>query len=149
MKKFIKVPFNLKKAKAGAKVVTRNDLPARIICYDRIGEYSVIERYPIIGLVLSEDGNELLHSFTANGEEHDSSFDLFLLEEIEEEEPKFEPFQRVLVRDNNNQVWRPSLFLYYNNDDCQFRFAVAGNAYKQCIPYEGNEHLNGTNKKPE
>ena len=39
-------PFNLEKAKQGAKVITRDGRPARIICWDRVGKL-----YPIVALV--------------------------------------------------------------------------------------------------
>jgi hypothetical protein len=58
------------------------------------------------------------------------------------------PFEsRVLVRDRNNDEWRGQFFSHYNN--CSDRpYICVGNEglaeYKQCIPYEGNEHLLGT-----
>lgn len=39
-------PFDLEKAKAGAKVVTRDGRPVRIICWDRVDD-----TYPIVALV--------------------------------------------------------------------------------------------------
>lgn len=54
------------------------------------------------------------------------------------------PFDRVLVRDVNNDYWNVNLFGSYfigwNSP-----FVCAGKeGYRQCIPYEGNEHLLGT-----
>ena len=46
-------PFDLEKAKAGAKVVTRDGRNVRIICWDR--EEST---YPIVALVMDKDGTE-------------------------------------------------------------------------------------------
>lgn len=54
-------PFDLEAAKAGAKVVTRDGHPARIICFERDDDY-----YPIIGLVNSGDG-ERVATYTKEG----------------------------------------------------------------------------------
>ena len=54
-------PFDLEKAKAGEPIITRNGLPARIICFDR--KASV---YPIVALV-GGDVNEVVESFTIEG----------------------------------------------------------------------------------
>lgn len=55
------------------------------------------------------------------------------------------PFEsRVLVRDYNNGVWRVS-FWGCLMDDTQhaFKYDTTRGCFKQCIPYEGNEHLLG------
>ena len=54
-------PFDLEAAKAGAKVVTRNGEPVRILCFDRKDNQS-----PIVGLVSREYGEGLV-SFTKDG----------------------------------------------------------------------------------
>ena len=61
---------------------------------------------------------------------------------------KFEPFQRVLVRDSNRDRWLPDIFRIF--DDCNTcpYYCLYSN-YRQCIPYEGNEHLLGTTDAPE
>lgn len=57
------------------------------------------------------------------------------------------PFEsRVLVRDSNNHEWRGHFFSHYNNcfDKPYICIGIEGLfEYKQCIPYEGNEHLLG------
>lgn len=55
------LPFDLEAAKSGAKVVTRDGRPARIVCFD------AKDRYPIIALVDNKDGTEICCSFTADG----------------------------------------------------------------------------------
>ena len=62
--------------------------------------------------------------------------------------PKVElkPFDKVLVRDDKEDQWSANIFSY------QFRgmFHCLGEYYwRYCIPYEGNEHLLGTNKNVE
>lgn len=51
------------------------------------------------------------------------------------------PFDKVLVRDGAG-LWRPSLF----GADLitGYRYFTSGGNYKECVPYEGNEHLCGT-----
>ena len=64
------------------------------------------------------------------------------LEKIEK--VKFKPFDKVLVRNVEHVEWRISLFSSYSNETYKYK-CINGN-YKYCIPYEGNEHLVGTNK---
>lgn len=73
------------------------------------------------------------------------------VEPIKVAEPKcpFEPFQKVLVRDDEDGVWKAGYFSNYDEDDNQLPYICVGSLYKLCIPYEGNEHLLGTNKSPE
>ena len=55
--------------------------------------------------------------------------------------PKFKPFDKVLVRCSTLEKWRIQFFEKYDKT-CKHPFICMGyNKYKQCIPYEGNEHL--------
>lgn len=61
------------------------------------------------------------------------------------EEPKneevFKPFDKVLARDEDNHLWMPNFFSFKDNG-CDYPFCMINGAeYRQCIPYEGNEHL--------
>lgn len=60
---------------------------------------------------------------------------------------KFKPFDKVLVRDDNTMLWRVNIFSHYVSTNFNPYVCIAG-YYRQCIPYEGNEHLVGTNKNP-
>lgn len=62
---------------------------------------------------------------------------------------KLKPFDKVLVRDNLNEKWSVSLFSYYCEEDEDFPYACINGYYDQCIPYEGNEYLLGTNNNPQ
>ena len=54
------------------------------------------------------------------------------------------PFEsRVLVRDYSYSVWRVSLWGCLINNEYGFKYDTIRGAYKQCIPYENNEHLLG------
>ena len=53
------------------------------------------------------------------------------------------PFDKVLVRSHNSDVWECDFFSLYN-PKCSNRFHCIGAWYNICIPYIGNEHLRGT-----
>lgn len=58
-------PFDLEKAKQGAKVVTRDGRPVRIICWDKSDDYDM---YPIVALVMNKDGVEdIVETYTLDG----------------------------------------------------------------------------------
>ena len=62
---------------------------------------------------------------------------------------QFKPFEKVLVRDFDNLTWNANFYSYYASVQDGFNHVCVAGAYKQCIPYKGNEHLLGTNNKPE
>lgn len=66
--------------------------------------------------------------------------------QVEPVKPKcpFEPFDKVLVRDHEEQAWYANCFSHYRGNDKNFPYACLGNNFRYCIPYEGNEHLLGT-----
>jgi len=66
------------------------------------------------------------------------------------EQRKFQPFDRVLGRDDVHSEWMPDIFRDYNDDESAcFPYCCFYSKYAQCIPYEGNEHLVGTNQAPD
>lgn len=71
--------------------------------------------------------------------------DTLELEKIKKiEKESFKPFDKVLVRNDKVEKWRASLFSNINNS-C-YSYTCINARYRYCIPYEGNEHLVGTNK---
>lgn len=68
------------------------------------------------------------------------------VEPVKVVEPKcsFKPFDKVLVRCNEDSVWRCELFSHYNTFNKQCPYVCLSSVYKYCIPYEGNQHLLGT-----
>ena len=54
------------------------------------------------------------------------------------------PFDKVLVRDTNEDYWKINMFGYIGTYDRQYFMCIANSGFYQCIPYEGNEHLLGT-----
>lgn len=63
------------------------------------------------------------------------------------ETPKFQPFQKVLVKDSDVDfsVWHCDLFSHVSKEGKYF--TVSG-MWDECIPFEGNEHLVGTKDDP-
>ena len=60
------------------------------------------------------------------------------------------PFDKVLVRDTEEQVWVADLFSHTVNRPLGgYTFACVGHYPNQCIPYKDNEHLLGTNNEPD
>lgn len=57
-------------------------------------------------------------------------------------ELQFKPFEKVLVRDSYDDMWRTSFFSHIKEDNG--KYVTTGLSWKFCIPYEGNEHLLGT-----
>lgn len=67
----------------------------------------------------------------------------YLLDEMPKHD--FKPFERVLVRRTNQERWKLHLFSRESGGDNKYE-CLGGVGFSQCIPYEGNEHLLGTNK---
>jgi hypothetical protein len=68
-------------------------------------------------------------------------------------EPKFDistlqPFDKVLIRDNDTQSWRCDFYNSYAKSSV-FPFITVRGIYKQCIPYnEDTKHLVSSNELP-
>ncbi len=60
---------------------------------------------------------------------------------------EFKAYDRVLVRDGDQERWQAAFYDQYLNGASPHR--VIGEGYfAQCIPYAGNEHLLGTTDSP-
>lgn len=59
---------------------------------------------------------------------------------------QFKPFDKVLVRDYNDNEWNCDFFSNMNEDGY---YNCINSWWRQCIPYDGNEHLLGTANDPE
>lgn len=60
----------------------------------------------------------------------------------------FKPFDKVLVRYDDQHVWQIDFFSHYvRGVECPYKCLTRD--FNQCIPYEGNEHLLGTTNTPE
>ncbi len=104
--------------------------------------------------VFSKATNEERAKFIAAAEKHyGGKYDpeTLQVEPVKVVEPKcsFKPFDKVLVRRNEDSVWRCELFSHYNTFNKRCPYVCLSSVYKCCIPYEGNQHLLGTNNNPE
>lgn len=57
----------------------------------------------------------------------------------------FSAYDRVLVRDREDQEWSIDLFVRMGEEP--YKYECFRDLYKYCIPYAGNEHLAGLTKK--
>ena len=91
------VPFDIEKAKNGAKIVTRCGYPVRVGFYDVKNE-----DYPILCLVEEDNGRERSWGYTKNGKYHkkediDSPYDLFIEEEKEKHRREYSGTDSIYV----------------------------------------------------
>ena len=65
-------------------------------------------------------------------------------ESKQEPECKFQPFDKVLVRDDKQGIWRIEFFGFILDDE-DFKYRCLYDSYRYCIPYnENTKHLLGT-----
>lgn len=60
---------------------------------------------------------------------------------------QFEPFEKVLVRDNERFKWKCAFYSHFEPFS-NYSHVTSTGTYTMCIPFEGNEHLVGTTKNP-
>lgn len=65
-----------------------------------------------------------------------------------EKKIELKPFEKVLVRDYECEIWGGEIFLRLT-EDTDFKYLCITGTFKYCIPYEGNEHLLGTTENPQ
>lgn len=155
-----RVPFSIRLArlitdhKVAGYIETESGEKARIICFN-------MKFGPRLNLVvLIDTGNyECEKLYGMDGKvfgDHDFRLDLHiklpinpdsvLEDNTNSQSHQFKPFDKVLVRDDNEADWKCDFFSNISNSG-YYHCINAG--WKQCIPYEGNEHLLGTTNKPE
>lgn len=71
---------------------------------------------------------------------------------METKHKKFEPFDRIIVRDGND-IWQVDFYSHWNEEYKQHVTLAYGDGLtiedNDILPYEGNEHLVGTTDEPE
>lgn len=90
-------------------------------------------------LATEEEKQQLFDALAKEGKAWDSEHKMIV--DIKKEH-QFKPFEKVLVRDSYDDVWRASFFSHIKENDG--RYVTTCLVWKFCIPYEGNEHLLGT-----
>ena len=98
-----------------------------------------------------EDKQQLFDALTKKGKAWDDE-----KKQIVDLKPKWtpKPFDRVLVRNTDTEEWFPGFFekfdsTWNNPYHIMNRRSMTDFAFKQCIHYEGNEHLLGTTNNVE
>lgn len=143
------IPFDLETAKKiqdgeiKGKIKTKDGQDVLIVLWNKKDD----DGYVILALV-DKPRTDLVASYTCNGEiskGHEEELDLVL--EVPDNERQFKPFDKVLVRNGDNEAWNARLYDVW--------FAELGlhgtqdnKEWKQCVPYEVNQHLVGTTNKP-
>lgn len=90
-------------------------------------------------LATDSEKQQLFDTLAKEGKAWDSEHKMIV--DIKKEH-QFKPFEKVLVRDSYDDVWRASFFSHIKENDG--RYVTTCLVWKFCIPYEGNEHLLGT-----
>ena len=98
-----------------------------------------------IGKIVGEHDGYFVVIVTGAFQGQFTAEELELVEETAKHE--FKPFDKVLVRDEDTTAWTCAIFSHINNN-ASYLYAANSFLWKQCIPYEGNEHLLGTTDKP-
>ena len=141
----------LKNCPKGLKLYSSIHGEVELVC---VNEYS--DRYPIYckakngkDVTFTSDGRILLEYpdaecilFPSKTQRNWSKFGVT----DQKQRTALYPFDKVLVRDGDDDKWVCDIFSHIDEND--FYYCV-GKRWEQCIPYEGNEHLLGTTKKPE
>lgn len=101
-----------------------------------------IQSFDDLSMATEEEKNKLLSALIRAGYKYDQEQHKLVKQE-------FKPFDKVLVRNDTNDVWLCSLFSQYFIHQAPFNYCcVNGKSYRFCIPYEGNEYLLGTTDSP-
>lgn len=110
-------------------------------------EYCPVLYFEADGKILKNEDTDGFNKWT-NTEVSITDFLALKPEDVKEKPvPVFRPFDRVLVRDYDDETWRASFFS--NIQGKIFQYKCASGCFNQCIPYEGNEHLLGTTEDAE
>lgn len=110
----------------------------------KLGAFGIYNRE--LRLATEEEKQQLFDALAKKGKAWDAE-----KKEVVDLKPKskFEPFDKVLVRDCLDEMWRPSFFACYLPFGREPYQVIDGEWVKLCIPYEGNESLLGTTKDVE
>lgn len=97
-------------------------------------------------LATEEERNILYSALVRKGYKYDEKQHKLIKQE-------FKPFDKVLVRNSDTDKWFPGFFekfdsTWNNPYHIMNRRNMTDFAFKQCIPYEGNEYLLGTTDSP-
>lgn len=121
-----------------AKVAYDGDYP--ITCITKNGVYGLFTRD---GLLFFDYSDTECMLFPSKDQRDWSKF----VVSGQEAKHQFKPFDKVLVRDGDSDIWDCNIFNRIDEDGEYY--CIDYECWEQCIPYEGNEHLLGTTNEPE
>lgn len=87
--------------------------------------------------VTAEEDDLLMECLKNHGLTWDK--DLLSLTKIYENKVELKPFQEVLVRDSQHDVWQMDFFSNMHSVNSEYPYRCFRNKWKYCIPYKGNE----------
>ena len=128
----------------------KDDIVSKALINVRYEDYEVhyneyrFGRNRSLRLATEEEKQQLFDALAKEGKAWDAEKKQFV--DIKKEH-QFKPFEKVLVRDSYNDMWRASFFSHIKEDDGIY--VATGLTWKFCIPYIGNESLVGTTKDVE
>lgn len=121
-------------------------------CAFRVNWLNKLDRFITTGVhvvrfATEEEKQKLFDAIKAGGYKWNA--ETKTLEKLEKEKfdiTTLKPFDKVLVRDTNGQVWTADLFSHVLDSipRLPITFVCVARCPNQCIPYESNEHLLGT-----
>ena len=128
----------------------KDDIVSKALINVRYEDYEVhyneyrFGRNRSLRLATEEEKQQLFSALAKEGKAWDAEKKQFV--DIKKEH-QFKPFEKVLVRDSIDDVWRVSFFSHIKENDG--RYVTTCVTWKFCIPYIGNESLLGTTKDVE
>jgi hypothetical protein len=135
-----KIKFNLGRyQQGGCEVVDEIGNKVRIFATD----FKYHDELLIIGATTIADDFEIERLWHRDGTELEGIDNCNLCLLIEDNDFDFKPFDKVLVRDYDEDEWECDFFKSYSGIKTA-PFCCFTNSWRQCIPYEGHETLIGT-----
>lgn len=119
--------------------------------YDKENDIWGIKLYELFNTLdfRKATNNERAQFITAAEAHYGGRFNSETLEfDIPKPKHPFKPFDRVLVRDCDDQVWLPNILVRFRDTESR-QYECIDSCYIQCIHYEGNEHLYNTTDTPD
>nr|DAJ76238.1 MAG TPA: hypothetical protein [Crassvirales sp.] len=119
-------------------------------CWEKASNKTTEEYIEYINTKLKES-NHRVNSETLEVEPIKSTFkrDSPIYKKVSDKpEHEFQPFERVLVRDQKTDKWTVNLYGSKRKVG-HYNYVLVGGLSVYCIPYEGNEHLLDTTNNPD
>ena len=110
----------------------------------RIGKDEITE----IRLATEAEKQQLFSALKKEGKAWDSEKKQIV--DLKTKVDELKPFDKVLVRDEKDEIWEPAFFFRYLSQFSGYNYQTVGGEWRvYCIPYVGNESLLGTTKDME